>query len=404
LIFRPFAKDTVQLTIPVTSGTIQEDLYDANMNLIYNISQVTITDPVTLSGDVPLQYIQGNLKPDETGGYPVYFDVSKGLWTLELSDGNASANSAIMSVFQTNGFKYKVTTISAQVYTDSILELRPKQFRMATFDSRTGQQTLSLFIVTVSDQPNAATFNLNDPLPKNYDTVMFISNNITTGKMAKDGFQKSTTAWTMTVVPPPNHKTFTGLKCSSGILAMQFVAPDPNLIRISKDSNIVNVDLSTMALESSNPYATLSYAKTWTQKFQYNATHTRKDFSFRSWDDFYASVTVSFKVQIPLNVAQSDGSTLTLQINVDSSSISVTGDVDSSGACTTNQHDVQTAFINGLSKDLPPKLATILNGIKWDGVSVLALKSILFPGKYMKFEKGYTPGDMVLAGSLSDPQ
>jgi len=302
--------------------------------------------------------------------------------------------------------KYKLTTISTAVVQSAYVELVPKYFRLSSHSTRSNTNIVQIYVSTISKQPDTATFNLNDPIPEGYDVSMYISNGITIKKIAKYGFNNHTgsNSWIMTDTAPPDDKTFWQLKCTSGTITVPFASPDSK-VRLKDDVKSVPFSVEGMHVDPANPNLTLTLTKKWDQEFQYYATRStggRGGGVYHVWENHSVPITVNIASPIPIAVDSSDANNLSLTVNASSNTVSISGDVQSTGACDSNDGRIQQVFVDSLNQVFPPKLCEILNGISWGGISVLALKSILFPGKYMKLESAYCPGDMVLLGQLAN--
>jgi len=164
----------------------------------------------------------------------------------------------------------------------------------------------------------------------------------------------------------------------------------------------------TSLTEIISPYYQIKYNKTWDQGFQIQVTKTRyighgesrTAVDYKSWDDASAPVTVAFQSPIKIDIASGDANNLTVKISSNKEDFTVSGNIKTSGACYKSMEQE----ILSLQQSLPSSISTMLNGVSFSGISVLALKSILFPGKYMKLQIGYCPGDMALFGQLDNLQ
>jgi len=392
LEFKSFQQETLSLKIAVKSGWVQQDLKNKDGSIDPLEERQNVSDGTNLIGDIPLQYIQGTIESD----IDVYLDLTKGDWNFNFVGGLpiSSVNSLISFVFKQKGFKYKLTTISKAAIEGTIVELRPKTFRLSSHQTRSGLNIVQIFIATISKQPSSATFLLNEPIPNDFDVSMIISNNIVISKIAKDGFDSS--GWKMREITPANDKEFTKLDCVNGTVNVPFNSPNPK-VRLVGDVKHVEFDLKGMYVKPADPNLMISLVRIWDQEFEYREEPIHNYFK---WRKHSVPITVNVNCSVPVAVDSTDANNLSLKVRALTKGVTVEGTIKSQGICESNDAEIQEVFVKGLKSVFPQQLVQILNTVEWGGISVLTLKSILFPGKYMKLAQANCPGDLLLLGAL----
>jgi hypothetical protein len=212
-------------------------------------------------------------------------------------------------------------------------------------------------------------------------------------KKIKQGFSLS--KWPMELKKSGGTRVFPYLSSLHKTIDVPLTASN---VRKNDSTDYLRIDLSGMTIKSDNPDLKISFSNNW------NETLEVKDDYYQTWTAVTVPLNFNFSTTIPIKVESNPQSTMTTRIDVDSIKVPyITFDVGTAPggcSCSVDIKELKERIRTELNKELPIALKAALSKVNFNSISVLAIKSILFPPNYMNLTKACIPGDMVIFGNL----
>ncbi|KUM02984.1 hypothetical protein AWB61_12925 [Chromobacterium sp. F49] len=360
----------------------------------------------TLTAYAELGKIEGSV---DNSRNQVVVNLSKGTFSTNLfkiTTTNPMFNGFIAEYFAELDTNYELGALSMDKY--SVIDaLKPRKFQFNVLRTNAEKDLLQLFITTDGTQKSTLSLDVEEPVPDGDDCSMIVSSRIIFDKVLPASLRDGGSYLTLEGVDPGNNHTTWSGRFTSGTLQATFTSSNPN-IRISSSSNLVPVDFTGMIIGCDDgANLKINYAKTESRSFQYYKEHCSptpgdplNPSCIHSWDNHQLDVTVSLSSDLPISFGGS-GQNQQIDINASSAIVKVGGNLSPAGSCETNDRELQSNFLDQLSNQLPPYIRSNL-GVNFQGISLFALKNLLFPANnIITFNGAYTPGDMIVFGTIA---
>eukprot|EP01133_Synstelium_polycarpum_P017192 gene17192-20487_t len=362
-----------------------------------------------LEGSIPNTYVQGQLSKDKT--YDVYLELAKGKWSLEIKNGSSSdtnnintLNTMIGALFAKAGFKYLLSTISSVEISGCIADLIPSYFKLSCTQTISKMDVIQLFIMTGSHSaPSRAAFNIEDPIPQGSDSALYISNRVVFGSIVKGAFSKTNYFPMLFKEDASDYKKFSYLECDRGSMSKYF--DGDNQIRLQDNASYVTVPLKGANVKSDAGKMVMKLVTSWTVDYEYKdsyTTDTDKPVTVHFW--VKDTSTISLNVGCPINFTceSNDQNSINVKCNPTKDQITCNVSLKAGAKCPFGKDDYVNPLQKTINDTIPDDILTSLKSTDFTGVSVFALKSLLFPGKYLNLGTIQVPGDLLMVGTLSD--
>jgi len=341
---------------------------------------------------------------------------------------------AIANYYAQNDIKFQVQTINTTNLA-SDAALTPTKFVLHAMNTNAGNNVLQLLMATTGKVQNLAALALTEPVAYNpagpvpgssdFMISLMISSQLTFQHVFVDSFNKGSTNFIVTAVPPAQDFQAWSAIMSSGTVTAPVpfkesyqVDGDKTQFRISASSNNLTWDISGLtfsrtqtdgiALAYSNGTANPPKGGT-NVNFEYRQylyAPGGKGYPGRwywtNWTGASATSYVNMTGTYPLEVSNVGTnqvikfSTTNPVVTVDKSS-----DLKPTGACECNDNDVKIALMEALSDAVPAQLQQNMNQITFKPLSIMALESLLFPANQLiAMSTAKVPSATLVVGSF----
>lgn len=398
-------------TCIVASGKDHKNI--ATLAEVEDLSRSCKNDDATDSEVCEPTYITGHVRLDKVSGsvssYKVVANLASGAFVIsdvETTIIDPFFNSFISNYFSEMETNYELGALDMTPYT-TYDALRPRSFQFSVMQTNSDRYLLQLFITTDGKEQKTLNLDLTEPVPTGDDCSLIISSRIVYQQLLPQSLRTNGSFLVLTGDDPGEaHLAWTG-HFTRGLLEATFVSSNSD-IRISADSNKVQLNFAGMTLNrTSAADLGTSYSSTQNRDFQYNqeVCHTTPgstvQYCDHHWEKHSLDVTINMNTTLPIQVVGS-GVEQKIRIATQSNDVVVSGSLSPAGACTTNDRELQSAFLDQLRSQLPGAIAQALQ-VQFSDISLFALKNLLFPANnIIHFSEAYVPGDMIVFGNVSN--
>ena len=404
--------------LPVTE--VKEINIDGKIKLVleYYNQAIPLGTTAALKAIIKMGQVQG-LVNDNKNILSVVLDMQKGAFAakdieIEMSDEQKIAFSdAVKAYFQEHPVTFIINSLDLSGIA-TLADLKPHQFLFKALKTQTGNQMLQLFIQT----NNRAAFNYSqtfisssvpDPIPENSECSLMINSRIFFGSVLPGSL---TGGWQLEGSNPGDtSKTWSALMKKGSVqgnvdlssLDHSYTPPRGSMTThysySPADGNPVSWSIEGMMIKpSGNGKMTMDYSKKNTFYFNEksktcgifgcNSPRTRR----QSTD-----ITLNIYTSLPTEITGS-GRDQGVKINLSDKDVSISARTSGGGPCGSD--DLQSKVNNQLKQTLPQQIKDKIN-VGFNGVSVFALKNLLFPSNnYIDLQSVYVPGDLLILGDF----
>lgn len=355
------------------------------------------------------------------------------------STGNeAEISEAIAGFFHRTDFSYEVQTINLKDLAD-IPALTPTSFRVNTLRTNQKNDVLQMLIMTSdAEQPSNLNIMVEEPVPYNssgpvpgesdFMASLIISSQITFQHIFVESFNEKNSSdksagFKVKAEEEEGKKNWMAVTTAGTIQAdVPFDNPysvrgNSVKFRMSSSSDILNWSLIDMTfkprtshgvgLDYSNGNASTSTGGT-TVKFQYSklvsySGYSQMHYYWTKWKDTSAMAYVTLSGNYELAIS-GDGIDQTIKFANREPNIvfSKSSDLKPNGPCDCSDLDsIKIQMLNALADEVPKALKQSMSQIDFTPMSVLALESLLFPGKQLiNMSDASVPGDTLIVGQF----
>jgi hypothetical protein len=416
--------ETALLTMEILKGSVKTcSKYKSNPE---ECDPPQLITGETMVASVPLGKVAGQVlvNAEKHDVLKVLLNMAQGAFSIgniDLSDSTkVEFNKAVQIYFTQNPVIYLINQLDL-TNIPTLPALRPNNFLFKALQTASGNQMLQMFIMTGTRQllNPSQTFlnNVPEPLPQGQNSSMIVSSQL----MFRDVLPQSlkNNGWTLRGVDPGSSaKAWSGMFASASINATVDLS---SLDHTSSNSsghgsgsfttytysipngNNVNwsLDGTTLVVQSNGQ---MQYKGETKQTMNYNehAVFTYypcfSNCSSSSDHKLATDVTLNVQAFMPMSVGGS-GRNQTIEIQMQSTGINVSGHL--SGGGPSGSDDLNAQVNQQIQNQVPSQIQEKLS-IKFEAISVFALKNILFPtNNYINFSNCYLPGDLLLLGNIA---
>ena len=405
----------------VPESDVKEETIDGNKVLVlqYYEKPSPLTKPASLQAVIKIGQIKG-LVNNNQNILSVVLDMQKGTFAakdieIDMSDEQRIAFSEAVKAYFVN---HPVTFIINSLDLTGIAtlqDLRPNQFLFKAFKSQSGNEMLQLFIQT----NNRETFNYSqtfispdvpDPIPEGAQASLMINSRIFFGSVLP---QSLTSGWTFKGEAPSNPSlTWKGSFSNASVQADVDLSKLSRATSAPKGSSVTYTDYSP---HGGNPVTwningmSIDSGKDGRMTLNYNKSNT---FFF---DEISKTCTIigcgrpyshTLSTDIGLRIVATlpteiggTGRDQTIKVNLTGKNVAVEARTSGGGPCGSD--DLQSQINKKLQERLPGQVTDKIN-ITFQGVSVFALKNLLFPSQnYLNLKSVHVPGDLLILGDFT---
>ncbi|NEO17024.1 MULTISPECIES: hypothetical protein [unclassified Moorena] len=403
---------------------LKEGTNDDGQHIWYferSLDPVDIGDQATLTALIEISQVQGLVEGDGDI-LSVVLDMAKGIFEakdMELDgidwddEDQVSFSNAVQAYFVNNPVKF---TINSLDLTDiaTLKDLKPNEFK---FKAVKEKEILQLYIQTNDRKVNELETSLllsEHPIPEGSECSLMINSRIFFGSVLPQSLVTSS-GWKLKGDDPQDidsawSATFTQVSVEGNVdlSDLNHSAPSANpdqtiYVRYyPTDGNPVKWSLEGMAINpQANGQIKLVYDDT--QSFLYTEHTEITTCLFSCHTDKFDSelstnIELDIQSDIPVEIVGSDREQ-EIKIEMTDEIVTVSARTEGGGPCGCDDLDAE---VNRRLKDeLPRQITSNLSGMKFNSVSVFALKNLLFPSEnYINLEKVYVPGDLLILGNF----
>ncbi|AZE51336.1 hypothetical protein C4K04_5698 [Pseudomonas chlororaphis] len=375
----------------------------------------------TLTAFVPMSKTAGTITVEgqQHNVLKVQLEMASGAFSLdklELSDATKVAfNKQVKEYFASHEIVFLINQLDL-TNIPTLEALKPKNFVFKPLQTPSGNQMLQLFIMTgnreLPSYSQAFLNNVPEPLPQGYSSSMIIKSE----RVFRDVLPQSlaTSGWTLQGVDPGNPAkawsakfTAASVTATVDLSMLNRTVPSQYALREYSywmpDGNNVQWSLADMKLTVQSS-GQLLYGGRRSQSMQYieRVTLTVVPCLFgnctQTFDNTLSTdVSIDAIAAMPLAVSGS-GREQSIDIAMEGEGVAVSGKL--SGGGPSGSDDLEAQVNQRIKDQIPPQIKRKLS-IKFDAISVFALKNLLFPNdNYITFDACAIPGDLLLLGNF----
>ncbi|ACF15061.1 conserved hypothetical protein [Chloroherpeton thalassium ATCC 35110] len=381
----------------------------------------------TLTAVIGLAKVAGNIQVDGNNHnvLKVLLDMAEGAFTIsniELSDATkVEFNKEVKAYFVNNPVVFLINQLDL-TNIPTLNALKPNDFIFKPLQTPSGNQMLQLFIMTggraLLNYSQAFLNNIPEPLPQGQSNSMMIRSQLIFQEALPQSLKNN--GWALAGVNPGSPaKAWTGKMTSASVTGTVDLSKLNHSVNNSGGQGGGSYTQYTYSIPGGNNISwSLADTTLTTQsdgQLLYSGSHSQslsyKEHScttiypcFWNCTSCYDSMlstdfVLNVRAVLPFSVAGS-GRNQTIQIVTTGQGINVTGHL--SGGGPSGSDDLKAQVNQQIESQIPGQIAGKLS-IKFDAISVFALKNLLFPANnYISFSSIAVPGDLLLLGNFTD--
>ena len=424
--------NSAQVYFPINYGNYEYSIKVKGKWIVIEKAAATEKDNFYVQGNVQLALLQGDISTQHS----VALKLNKGAFSasgFKPGTSNPLVNEALTNFFTSLKDGYELYTLGTLDTKNVTLldSLTPESFRFKIYHTPSNRDLLQIFIATSNPMPVATGISLLEPIPSSYDCSLIINSRIFFGSVLPvsigDGgidlkIQGNTPSPT-----PINDK----VSCATAVAGSISGSFKPINVRkssytpptgmpttyfkayVAVPNNKAIVPIQGMKFTNGNALSEYNLLMNYENKkktynFKYGSQsqicslHKCQDWSKISYTNYTLKVTIKMSTTLEFTVS-GKGQNQEIQIcPVKTTHPIIDGDVEPpAGFCQTNDHELQTQFLDNLRKALTPHLETAFSQ-KFKSISLFALKNILFPAEnFVNLQNVFVPEDMVVFGTIT---
>ncbi len=384
---------------------LQLDIYNDKMS-IANSKLITF---------INLEAVKGLVNSDKNIIMSVVLDMSKG--TFEPKNMNIVMNpddlftfsDSVNSYFKSNSVYFILNSLDLTGIS-TLPDLRPHQFLLKVFTKGTENAMLRLFIQTnyrsVESAGQASLNILHDGIPSDSECSLMISSKLFFNSLLPGSIVNG---WRIQGVDHGKGKAWSAKFMQASVTAaISLKALDRQILsgsnpttrinyRYWPDKSDTNWLLTDMTITPSQiGQMEMSYEGKSTFAYVENVedcTYTCRT----SEKKLSTDVNLKVNAKLPVEIT---GSGRDQGIQVNKNNMAVVLDAKTSGGGPCGGDNLESRVNAELQKKVPDRISEKIN-VKFDSISVFALKNLLFPSNnYINLKEVYVPGDLLIVGKF----
>ncbi|MFA0961079.1 hypothetical protein AB9P05_04695 [Roseivirga sp. BDSF3-8] len=378
-----------------------------------------IGSTATLRAVIKIDKVKG-LVNDNQDILSVVLDMQKGSFSaknieIDMSDQQKVAFSdAVKAYFQEHPVMFIINSLDLSGIA-TLPDMKPNQFLFKALKTQGGNELLQLFIQT----NKRAVFNYSqtyispdvpEPIPEGAECSLMINSRIMFGSVMPSSL---TSGWSLKGDNPGDtNKAWSAEATQASIegdvdlssLDGSYTAPRSFTTSYWKyepwGGNPVKWSLDGMKITpGTDGRMSLNYSKK--NPFYFNEKTRSCSFWCSDWKDNKQSTDITLVVSASLPTKVS-GTGRNQEIQINAGQINPNAEARTSGGGPCGSDDLQAQINAKLQPQVKETLGSKFN-ISFSGVSVFALKNLLFPSNnYIKLSDAYVPGDLLITGTFEE--
>ena len=408
-----------QAGVPLSD--IKEETIDGRPMLVLQFygQPATIGATATLEAVIKIDQVKG-LVNNNNNILSVVLDMQKGAFAanniqIELNDEQKLAfSNAVSAYFVNHPVRFIINSLDLTGIA-TLGDLTPSQFLFKAFKSQSGNEMLQLFIQTNRRESlhYSQTFissDVPDPIPEGAESSLIINSRIFFGSVLPQSLMGG---WTFNGNNPGNPALAWNGSFSSGIVQANVFLNDLGGISRKGDIRITykpyydnpqSWSIDGMTIDSGKDgrgRMTMTFEGQRVFYFDRFRSAPNRDGNGGPRETTVEKLSTDFALNIvatlPAEIGGS-GRDQTVKINVTAPDVAVSARTSGGGPCGSD--DLQAKVNAELKEKIPPQLTEKMN-VSFKGVSVFALKNLLFPSKnYLDLQSVHVPGDLLILGNF----